>query len=326
MKESDLLRHIYSRSAGLAARSIHIVVGPGDDCAVLRSASGDLQLITVDQLIEGRHFRAGTPIDRIARKIVARSVSDIAAMAGSPTWALATAALAADVSGEHASRLFDSIAKWAEHFGCPLVGGDIASLGSGGPPGTERIVVDGKDVDRGPRMVLTCTVAGTPHATRGPVLRSGARAGDEVWVTGRLGGSLESGRHMTFEPRVREGWWLAESLGESLRAMIDLSDGLGRDAGRIAAASGARIELFGPRLPVHEGVHSWDAALGDGEDYELCFVVAAGSASQRIPAACPHTGTALTRIGRVVEGSGCVLLDDDGKVLGDVSEVGWDHE
>lgn len=337
VKESDLLRHIYARSEGLSSRSMNIVVGPGDDAAVLRSASGDLLLITVDHLIEGRHFTPGTTIDRIARKAVARSVSDIAAMGGVPTWSLATAALAPGFPADKANRLFDAMASWAIHFGCPLVGGDIATLGAssaengddndGHTSGASRtpaglLVIDGQPVPRGPGIVLTCTVAGTPHARRGPVLRSGAMPGDEVWVTGALGGSLESGRHVTFEPRVREASWLAETLGASLHAMIDLSDGLGRDAGRVAEASGVRIELDGPRLPVHLNVRSWNAALADGEDYELCFITADGS---DVPDECPVTGTRLTRIGRVRAGAGCVLIDEERREI-DVNECGWDHE
>lgn len=319
---------------------MHIVVGPGDDCAVLRSASGDLQLITVDQLIEGRHFTHGTAIDRIARKIIARSVSDIAAMAGSPTWSLATAALPPDYP--HADKLFDAMAKWALHFGCPLVGGDIATLAPPSPSSTSpssssvslpaTLHIDGTPIPARPGLMLTCTVAGIPHPRRGPVLRSAALPGDDVWVTGRLGGSFLSGRHLSFEPRTREAHFLADTLGDRLHAMIDLSDGLGRDAARIAEASGVRIELHGPRLPVHPNVHSWDAAIADGEDYELCFTTAPTAPAPpatphspaSLPEACPHTDTPFTRIGRVVAGAGCVLIDETG-ASHDITESGWDH-
>ncbi len=94
VRETTLLSHIFERSKSLADRFAQVVVGPGDDCAVVRTASGDLLLATTDQLISGRHFRPGTPVDRIARKLIARSVSDIAAMGGTPSWALATGGLA----------------------------------------------------------------------------------------------------------------------------------------------------------------------------------------------------------------------------------------
>jgi thiamine-monophosphate kinase len=195
------------------------------------------------------------------------------------------------------------MARWASHWDAPLVGGDIAVAEAGSP------------------LVLTCTVAGNPHPRRGPVLRSGARPSDVVWVTGRLGGSLASGRHLSFEPRVREGLWLCETLGDRLHAMIDLSDGLGRDAGRIAAASGVRIELELPRLPLHPGMTDPLRGLSDGEDYELCFAAAEDA---QLPALIPEIGTALTSIGRVVAGEGCIAINPDGGIV-NAAESGWDH-
>jgi thiamine-monophosphate kinase len=300
MRESDLLRLIYGRSRDLPGLG-DVVVGPGDDCAVVRAGAGSLILLKVDQLVEGLHFKTGTSVELIARKAIARSVSDIAAMGGAPTWGLATGLLPAAYA--HANELFDAMARWARHWGCPLVGGDIAMW---------------READK--ELALTVTVGGVPHAKRGAVLRSGAKPGDEVWLTGRVGSSLESGRHLTFEPRLREGAWLCDSLGERLHAMIDLSDGLGIDAGRIGAASGMRIVIDEASVPRHEGVADWRRALGDGEDYELLFTCAPGAG---LPSACPATGTALTRIGSVAPGSGCVVRTD-GRLI-DVSELGWDY-
>lgn len=327
MRESDLLRLIRERSRDLGPG---VLLGPGDDCAVLDPAvasgigggeggdsGGGVLLVTVDQVIEDRHFkgplgaapadgggRAGAAaIEDVARKAVARSVSDIAAMGGRPLWALATGALPPRLSQTQADQLFEAMARWARHWGCPLVGGDIALLGN-----------DGEHP-----AVLTVTVIGAAHPARGPVRRDGARAGDSVYVTGRIGGSLASGRHLSFEPRVREGWWLAGTLGPTLHAMIDLSDGLGRDAARIAEASGARLEIGEAAVPMHAGYGP--SNLGDGEDYELLFTAAPGA---DVPTACPETGTALTRIGRVVAGSGCVLVARDGSAR-DAASLGWDH-
>ena len=297
MRESELLAHIYDRSRGLTDSFAEVVVGPGDDCAVLRSASGDLTLLSVDQLIEGRHFEPGTPLDRIAYKALARSISDLAAMGGRPTAALATAAL--PESFQDADALFDEMHRVAADFACPLVGGDIA-------------------LTTGP-LSLTVSVVGSPHAERGPVLRSDARVGDAVCVTGRLGGSFKSGRHLGFTPRLAEGAWLCDALGDRLGAMIDLSDGLGRDAGRIALASGVAFELDAPLIPCHPDVADALAAVSDGEDYELCF-----TARGEVPNRGPHTGTAITRVGRVVAGSGCTLRLESGEVL-DASQFGWEH-
>ncbi len=296
MRESELLEHIYRRSTGIrASGGWRVAVGPGDDAAVLRSPAGDTLLVTIDQLIEGRHYEPGTAIDLIARKAVARSVSDIAAMGGTPSWATATAALPPGFT--RADELFDRMAHWVGAWGCPLVGGDIATHHSPKHP-----------------LTLTVTVAGGP--VREPVLRSGARVGDGVYVTGLLGGSLASGRHLSFEPRVPEAAGLVGALGDRLHAMIDLSDGLGRDAGRMASVSGVRIEIDAASLPMLAGVPGWKDAMGDGEDYELCFCSVGA-----VPAAVG--GTPITRVGAVVAGSGCVVRTDDGPI--DVSTLGWDH-
>jgi thiamine-monophosphate kinase len=297
MREHEMLEHIYRSAAGMTTEFGHVLLGPGDDCAVVRSGS-DILLLTTDQLIEHRHFRPSTPIDLIARKALARSISDVAAMAGTPLCALATAALPENYP--HTLQLCDAIHKWGRRFNCPVVGGDLAS-------------------HDGPLMVTT-TVVGRPHDGRGPVLRSGAQVGDGAYVTGRIGGSLDSvtgmGRHLTFEPRIAEAAGLCEMLGERLHAMIDVSDGLGRDAGRVASASGVRVEIEARAIPLADGVASWRDGVGSGEDHELFF-----TASGEVPGEV--NGTTMVRIGRVVAGAGCVVID--GGTAFDISSSGWDH-
>lgn len=302
MRESDLLKLIYRRSTDLGPR---VLIGPGEDAAMVTAGRDGRVLITVDQLIEGRHFAGPITseemIDGIARKSVGRSVSDIAAMAGTPAWGLATAALPAGFPQELADRLFERMSHWARHWGCPLAGGDIASLAGEG------------------QLMLTVTVGGDPHALRGPVLRSGAHPGDQVWVTGLIGGSLVSGRHMSFEPRVAEAKWLADTLGDRLRAMIDVSDGLGIDAGRIAEASGVQIEIDAARVPRHPDASG--TTFSDGEDYELLFTTSGGT---NLPAKCPASGTQITQIGSAKAGIGCFIEYPAGKRI-DASTLGWDH-
>lgn len=302
MREGELLAHIYRRSAGLPER---VLVGPGDDCAVLAVGPVPI-LLKVDQLVEGRHFRTGTTIELVGRKAVARAVSDIAAMGGVPTAALAAATLPRGY--EHADALFDAMSRWAMRFGSPLVGGDICTLGAG---------------QTGP-VTLGVSVVGAPHAVRGPVLRSGARPGDVVYVTGELGGSLERstglGRHLTFEPRMAESAWLCDELGDRLHAMMDLSDGLGRDAGRMAEASGVAIHLEAAGLPAASG-STWRQAAGDGEDYELLFTA---DPSARVPERVPVSGTRVTRVGMVSAGLGCTIRTPEGEIL-DARELGWEH-
>jgi len=255
VQESKLHEHIYARSAGLTAGpGWSVVVGPGDDCAVMKSAGGDLLLLTVDQLVEGRHFTAGTVLDLIARKAVARSVSDIAAMGGTPAWATATGVLPKNYP--HADALFDAMARWADHWRCPLVGGDIASHGSADHP-----------------LTLTVTVGGSVPAGHRPVLRSGARPGDQLWLTGPVGNAFASGRHLTFEPRLEQGR-LASRDTSGVTAMIDLSDGLGRDADRVARASGVVIEIDASAIPLSPGTPDWRTGASEGEDHELLIVAA----------------------------------------------------
>jgi thiamine-monophosphate kinase len=304
MHELHLLSHIYQRSADLTSKFPRVRVGPGDDCAVVTSARGDPLLLKVDQVIEGRHFTSATPLDFIARKAIARAVSDIAAMAGTPIAALAAAAVPTSWSNTRADELFDAAAAWARRFNCPLVGGDISTT-------------------TGP-LSLSITVLGELHATRGPVLRSGALPGDFLYVTGALGASLDSttglGHHLTFEPRVPEATWLAETLGADLHAMLDLSDGLGLDSGRLAHASGVVLELDAARLPLRAGA-DLRGAISDGEDYELLFAAAPNAP---LPSACPTTGTPITRIGTVTAGAlGSFLIK--GATRTDISSSGWEH-
>ncbi len=304
MNERKLLEHIYARSAGMEAENRPVLVGPGDDCALVTGAAE--HLLTVDQLVEGVHFTTGTDVELIARKAIARSVSDIAACGGTVQVCLATGAIPA--AYEQADELFDAMRRWAAHWGTPLVGGDIARI-------------DGS-------MVLTCTMIGVPHGARGAVLRSGAQVGDGVFVTGALGGSFQTGMHLRFEPRLKESAWLCDVLGNGLHAMIDVSDGLGMDAGRIGVQSGVRLRLWTDHLPLCDlgelkgGKEGWKM-VNDGEDHELVF-----TASGDVPDQCPATGTRISRIGEVVEScdaeQGCVfVLGDGSEVCGD--EGGWSH-
>jgi len=236
-------------------------------------------------------------------------------------------ALPPDFGSDRALALFDAMRITAEGLGCPLVGGDITVLGRAGDP-----------------LNCSVTVLAEPPAG-GPVRRSGALAGDTIYVTGELGGSGDEaagpGRHLTFEPRIAEARQLREALGRDLHAMIDISDGLGRDAAHIARDSGVRIEIDAARIPCR-GTLDWRRAASDGEDYELLF--AASSAPPSRLGAVP-----VTEIGRVIDapenapgesgpgpgapgqgtpgGPGApwvVIIVGDERVVGD--ELGWQHE
>ncbi len=330
MRESELHEHIYKRSADLAAKYGEVEVGPGDDCAVVRTGSGELLLLGADQVVEGRHFEAWTPVDLIARKAIARSVSDIAAMGGVPSWALATAVLPKGYA--HADELFDAMAKWGRHWGAPLIGGDIAT-------GTDKLVLS---VTMGGRFDPRYVNAFMVDFWRGevdrpppalpeefsPVLRSGAEPGDKVLVTGPIGDSYKSGWHLEFEPRVRWGTFAAFRGGHPftyMNAMIDLSDGLGRDASRIGHASGVRLEISAQSVRLRNAAQGWYQAFSEGEDYELLMCAPDGCDDW----AFGSNGHQVIEIGRVRacregEAPGATFVDAYGREY-DGAEMGWDH-
>lgn len=294
MRESILLSQIAAATAGGFPGRPDILVGPGDDCAVIDSPAGDTLLLTVDQLIEGVHYRPGRPVDEIAAAAIGRAASDIAAMGGSPRFALAAAALHKSHQQQHATDLFNAMARRAEALGCPLVGGDLA-------------ITDAP-------TTLTVTVIGAPHPGRGPVLRSGAMPGDLVFVTGPLGAARASGWTLVPAPRLELAAQLCDALGGDLHAMIDISDGLGIDAARIAERSSVAIELDAARIPLALGVGSWTDAVASGEDYELCFTTSAP----------PPKSLGCVEVGRVTIGAGCRVATPDGESV-DAGAMGWDH-
>ncbi|MDY7110654.1 MAG: thiamine-phosphate kinase [Planctomycetota bacterium] len=304
MREFELLRYIYDANAALAGE---IAIPPGDDMAMIRLAGRDL-LAAVDQVIDGRHVRLETtPLALAGRKAVTRSLSDIAAMAVRPVGALAAVVLPPDFGAERAEALFDAIRATAADYDCPLVGGDIAFHGDASHP-------------------LTCSVTVFAEPVNGrAITRAGAEVDDVVYVTGALGGSVledGGGKHLTFEPRIAEAIQLAAALGPNLHAMIDLSDGLGRDASHIAEASNVQIVIDAAQIPCSAGV-DWRVAAEGGEDYELLFA-AAGD----VPASLTG-GLPVTAIGRVSprrgEGEPAVVIRHGDETI-TADELGWQHE
>lgn len=272
--ELDLLRWIHKR---VGSRGGRIVVDSGDDCAVLRIGREDV-LFKTDSVIEAVHFRARDPLAWVGHKALARPLSDVAAMGGVPLAAVAAMMMPRSVTMRQAREIYRGM----ERLGVPVVGGDIAT-------------------HRG-NLAISVSVLGEMRGAK-PVLRSGARAGDALVVTGtRLGGSLASGRHLRFTPRLREGRLLATRL--RAHAMIDISDGLVRDLAHVCEASGVGAAI----------VRMTRAALYDGEDYELLAALAPADAvrAERAGVARP--------IGLFVPGPPLVTMD------GDVLPVrGWEH-
>lgn len=265
---------------GLPANAA-LLVGPGDDCAVVGRRSDPLwTLLKTDCVVEGVHFTADTDFRRVGWKALARAVSDIAAMGGWPLHALITVAMPPTMEVQKADALYAGLRKCARKFGVSIAGGETARTPNAA----------------GPVFVSVALTGAVEHARC--VTRSGGRPGDLLYVTGRLGGSL-AGRHLDFVPRLAEARWLTGHF--RLHAMIDLSDGLGADLPRLAAASKCGFEIGA--LPCAPGC-SREAALGDGEDFELLFALSPRHAG-RLERDWPFSKKLpLTRIGRLTDNPG----------------------
>jgi len=299
-------------------------VGIGDDAAVFRPARGWEWVISTDALIEDVHFFTRTHrADAIGYKALARATSDLAAMGAEPRFFLLSMALPPDRAGRWLDACLRGMARAARRFGMTLAGGDTA---------------------RSQCIALNLTVLGQVAPGRA-VLRSGARPGDRIFVSGKLGtgqlgleivlrGLSDRARwrkllrpHLYPDPPVALGRWLANQKLAS--AMMDLSDGLSTDLTRLCKASGVGARICATRLPMVEvpeplarrGIEPLQLALHGGEDYQLLFAVPARLAG-RIPAA--RDGASITRIGEIVRGSGIELRTDDGKSVR-VAPRGWDH-
>ena len=229
-----------------------LVQGPGDDCAVARRDDRWDTLLKTDAVVEGIHFSIGTDPRLIGRKALARAVSDIAAMGGIPELALVNLFLSGQRSVREPENIYSGMAELAEQFHISLAGGEISSLPHDG-------------------LMLSVTLVGRVERGRS-ILRSGGRPGDVLCVSGPLGGSFISGRHLTFTPRVALGRELI-SCPTPPRAMMDISDGLSTDLPRLATACGCGYEVNEASLPLNENCTPAQA-LSDGEDYELLIVVA----------------------------------------------------
>jgi thiamine-monophosphate kinase len=239
-----------------------VTVGAGDDCAVLDVGLGDrLLLFKTDAIVEGIHFVSETPPEKIGHKALARCLSDVAAMAGSPMAALVTIALQQDYDPKRVEAIYSGLNALARKHQVAIVGGETTTNPE--------------------RMLLSVALLGS--VARGKaLLRSGAEVGDAILVTGELGGAL-AGKHLDFHPRLEQAQWLAQHF--SIHAMIDLSDGLAGDLRHVLKASRVGAELLATAIPVSAEARRAAkvsaaakppllGALTDGEDFELLFTVA----------------------------------------------------
>lgn len=294
--EFDRIRHALAR-LGPNAR------GAGDDCAFVEVGAERLAL-SCDLTMEGTHFKAGwLAPEELGWRATAAALSDLAAVAAEPLGVLASVAIPAEWPEEHFADLMKGVGEAARSVGAVVWGGDLV---------------------RADRVAVDVMVAG--RLSGEPVRRAGAQAGDELWVTGALGGPFHAvaawnagtepeetarARFTHPVPRVREALWLKQ---RGARAMIDLSDGLLADAGHLAAASGVGVTLDPERVPMHPAVGVVEEALVSGEEYELLLALAPGTGEPLVQAFRAMFDVPLTRVGVVEQGAGVQLRRRSGPV------------
>jgi len=314
--EDALVREIARHFPPGSGRRLRL--GIGDDAALWKPKPGFATILTSDWFLEDSHFlREKHPPDSVGWKCLARAASDIAAMGGTPRCFLLNLALPGATGGKWLNSFLAGLRRAAKSLDCALAGGDTT---------------------RNQRILISVTVIGEIREGQ-EFLRSGARSGDLLYVSGVLG-EAENGlrllresrgrvnpksealrKHLYPEPRVALGRWLAER--KLATAMMDLSDGLSSDLPRLCAASGVGVQIDPGKLPVPHGMDRKSArelALHGGDDYELLFSVPPRRVS-RLPA--NFRGLRLTQIGEITAGSGVRVIGTDGK-LEPLRAAGWD--
>jgi thiamine-monophosphate kinase len=331
--EFDFINALRQR-AGASGPSI--VAGIGDDAAVLRSTPGKETVISADLLVEDIDFRrTTTPPYLLGHKALAVSLSDIAAMGARPLWSMMSIGVPEDIwQTDFVERLYDGLLDLAGHYGVQLIGGDTSRT-------NERLVID--------------SIVGGECAAGMAVMRSGAKAGDQIFVTGSLGAAaaglrlIERGAHLAeqnladddsqkldhvllrqLRPEPRVGWGIV--LGEERLAtsMIDLSDGLSSDLNRLCEASNVGALIDSALLPVDDRVTELcgrraldplQLALHGGEDFELLFTMKSKEIA-RLPRRVD--GVEIKRIGEITESSLGVKISEGTRVW-DLKPGGWKH-
>ncbi|MDH2236057.1 thiamine-phosphate kinase [Pigmentiphaga sp. GD03639] len=318
--EFELIRRHFTRTAPAG------MLGVGDDCALL-SPSADATAVSTDLLVEGRHFFPDVDPRALGHKSLAVNLSDLAAMGAKPTAFVLGLALPR-VDDAWLSAFAAGLFALADAYGCPLVGGDTTRSDAG--------------------TTLSITIFGSVPA-QAALRRSGARPGDDIWVSGTLGDADLALRLLLGErdvPVADRAAVLAATrgalewpeprvaLGLALRglasAAIDISDGLLQDLGHVLAASGCGARLCADDVPVSPAVAALPApwrrrcALGGGDAYELCFTAPA-EARAGVAEAAARAGVAATRIGAVDAGPGLRVVDAGGMPVPDLPRAGFDH-
>lgn len=317
MNEFDIIKHYFTK----ASHRKDVIMGPGDDCALLQVPANTVLAVSTDTLVSGVHFFADMDPTALGHKALAVNLSDLAAMGADPCW-VSLAITLPEVDEVWIKKFCAGFFELSEYYNVALVGGDTT---------------------KGP-LSITVTVHGTLPLGKG-LLRSGAQVGDGIYVTGTLGDAalgLQQAQgniqvpavHQEFvrnkfeypHPRILVG----QALRDIATSALDLSDGLAGDLAHICRASGLRAQIEVEQLPLSDAMQSsvsqeqgWELALTGGDDYELCFTVPELHRGQ-LETALSHCGVKFTRVGRMFSGEPNVELVHEGKPYQIVNQS-WDH-
>ena len=303
-----------------------VIVGAGDDAGVIKLSEDQYLLATTDALVEGVHFKSTLfRPEEVGRKAVAVNVSDIAAMGGKPTYCMVSLVLPKILDEAYGIKLYDGIIEECKRYNIQIIGGNISS---------------------GQELVVDIFMLGKTTQDQ-MILRSGAKAGNKVLVTGFLGEAAAGlqlllnpkfnidnliSKQLTPTPRLKEALVIAKS--RLATSMIDISDGLGQDIGHICDSSGVGVKIYEERLPIGSGVEEvagmmdkdpWELALSGGEDYELCFTVPEKYVEKITSVIKEQIGTQVSVVGEILpKEAGRILVLKNGEII-PLPNSGWDH-
>jgi thiamine-monophosphate kinase len=278
-----------------------VMVGIGDDAAVIRQDKKHYLLFTSDMIIEGIHFdlERSRPFD-IGWKALGVNLSDIAAMGGIPRYAVISAGLPKRLDLRYVENIYSGLKSLARRFGVNIVGGDTTS--------SDKLVIDISVIGRARKREL--------------VLRSGAKAGDVLMVTGSLGGSIK-GRHLRFTPRIHESQFLVRNF--KINSMIDISDGLSGDLMHLCRQSRVGAKIYESLIPVSKEGGSIRSALQDGEDFELLFTASKYIFMYMLRKFRKRFRTPISVIGEITKKNrGIAIIDRNGRSIS-LKESGFRH-
>lgn len=294
MREDELITYLQKIFAGKAKE-----IAIGDDCAVIRKDRKKFYLYTTDTIVADVDFSlAETPLKMIGYKALAVSLSDIAAMGGIPLYGLINIGIPSKFKLKDVKEIFKGIKKISSHFKLKIVGGDISKSRS---------------------LFISTTIIGEVEKEY-LCLRKGAKGGNLVFVTGEIGASLVSGKHLHFTPRIREARYLVKNFHPT--AMIDITDGFLLDLYRLCKANNLGALIYADFIPYAKLVKDKETALSEGEDYELLFSVKQELAL-RLPRSIPKLRTKISLVAKLIKKKG-LYIKFKGKVKA-VKPKGYDH-